>query len=56
MKFIVGIFCVGILVVVYNYFEESNEPPRNLIKGIVEILIVIFLVFFFVNRYFLLFR
>ena len=41
---------------IIQYFEESNEPPRNLIKGIIEISIVIFLVFFFVNRYFLLFR
>ena len=56
MKFIIALFGTSFLVMIYNYFDESNNPPRNLIKGSIELLIVISIVIFLVNRYFFLFR
>ena len=56
MKFILGIFSAGITVVVYNYFAESNEPPRNLIKALLECFAIICIIIFFANRYIFLFR
>ena len=56
MKFILGIFSAGIIVVVYNYFAESNDPPRNLIKALLECFAIICIIIFFANRYILLFR
>ena len=56
MKFILGIFSSGIIVVVYNYFAESNAPPRNLIKALLECFAIICMIIFFANRYVLLFR
>ena len=56
MKFILGIFSAGIIVVVYNYFAESNEPPRNLIKALLECFAIICIIIFFANRYIFLFR
>ena len=56
MKFILGIFSSGIIVVVYNYFAESNEPPRNLIKALLECFAIICIIIFFANRYIFLFR
>ena len=56
MKFILGIFSAGIIVVVYNYFAESNAPPRNLIKALLECFAIICIIIFFANRYVLLFR
>ena len=56
MEFIIALFSASFLVMTYNYFDESNEPPRNLIKGSLELLIVISIVIFLVNRYFFLFR
>lgn len=56
MKFILGIFSAGLIVVIYNYFAESNEPPRNLIKAILECFAIICIIIFFANRYIFLFR
>ncbi len=56
MKFILGLFSAGIIVIVYNYFTESNDPPRNLIKGIIEFLAIICIIIFFANRYIFLIR
>ncbi len=56
MKFILGLFSTGIIVIVYNYFTESNDPPRNLIKGIIEFLAIICIIIFFANRYIFLIR
>ena len=56
MKFILGIFSAGIIVEVYNYFAESNEPPRNLIKALLECFAIICIIIFFANRYIFLFR
>ena len=56
MKFILGIISAGITVVVYNYFAESNEPPRNLIKALLECFAIICIIIFFANRYIFLFR
>ena len=56
MKFILGIFVVGVVIMVYNYFEENNQPPRNLIKTVFELVIIISAIIFFVHRYFFLFR
>ena len=56
MKFILGIFSAGIIVVVYNYFSESNEPPRNLIKALLECFAIICIIILFANRYIFLFR
>ena len=46
MKFILGIFSAGLIVVIYNYFAESNEPPRNLIKAILECFAIICIIIF----------
>jgi len=56
MKFILGIFSAGLIVVVYNYFTESNEPPRNLIKAFLECFAIICIIIFFANRFIFLFR
>ena len=56
MKFILGIISAGITVVVYNYFAENNEPPRNLIKALLECFAIICIIIFFANRYIFLFR
>jgi hypothetical protein len=56
MKFIFTLFIASALVMVYDFFEESNEPPRNLIKALLETIMLIFFVIFFASRYVLIFR
>ena len=52
MKFILGIFSAGIIVVVYNYFAESNKPPRNLIKAPLEWFAIICIIIFLIDIFF----